>query len=154
MIEPIRISFVVGCSPDHAFDTWTKRATSWWPPEHTASHERGAEIVFEPRAGGRIFERTADGGELEWGQVVEWDRPRRLRYLWRIATEAENATDVEIAFTPMAEEGTRVDIEHGGWDRLGEFGRTWRDANVAGWTGVLPAYQIETLVSRQSLPGG
>ena len=154
MIEPIRFSFVVGCPPDHAFDTWTKRATSWWPVEHSASHERGAEIVFEPRTGGRIFERTADGGEIEWGEIVEWDRPRRLRYLWRIATETDNATDVEIAFTPVAEGGTRVDIEHGGWDRLGDFGREWREANVGGWTGVLPAYQNETRVSRQSLPGG
>lgn len=154
MIEPIRISFVVECPPDHAFDTWTQRATSWWPPEHTASHEAGAQIVFEPRPGGRIFERTADGNEIDWGQVVEWDRPRRLRYLWRIATDAKNATDVEIAFTPMPEEATRVDVEHGGWDRLGDLGPDWRDANVAGWTGVLPAYQMETRVSRQNLPGG
>ncbi len=154
MIEPIRISFVVECPPEHAFDTWTQRATSWWPPEHTASHEPGAHIVFEPHPGGRIFERTADGNEIEWGQVVEWDRPRRLRYLWRIATDAENATDVEIAFTPMPEEATRVDVEHGGWDRLGDLGPGWRDANVAGWTGVLPAYQMETRVSRQNLPGG
>ena len=154
MIDPIRISFVVGCTPDHAFDTWTARATAWWPPEHTASHEPGAQIVFEPLAGGRIFERTADGTEIEWGEVVEWDRPRRLRYLWRIATEARNATDVEIAFTEVGDGGTRVDIEHGGWDRLGDFGDTWRNANVAGWDGVLPAYQIETRVSRQSLPGG
>ena len=79
---------------------------------------------------------------------------RRLRYLWRIATDAENATDVEIDFTQVPEEGTRIDIEHAGWDRLGDFGRTWRDANVAGWTGVLPAYQSETRVSRQNLPGG
>lgn len=154
MIEPIRFSFVVGCSPDHAFDTWTRRPTSWWPREHTASHEPGAQIVFEPKPGGRIFERTADGTEIEWGEVVEWDRPRRLRYLWRIATEASNATDVEIAFTEERAGGTRVDIEHGGWDRLGDFGGEWRDANVGGWAGVLPAYQNETRVSRQSLPGG
>ena len=112
MIDPIRISFVVGCSAGHAFDTWTQRATSWWPPQHTASHEPGAEIVFEPMTGGRIFERTADGHEIEWGEVVEWDPPRRLRYLWRIATEARNATDVEIAFTEDHDGGTRVETGH------------------------------------------
>ena len=154
MIEPIRISFVVECPPDHAFDTWTERATSWWPPEHTVSHEPGALIVFEPKPGGRIFERTASGREIEWGQVVEWDPPRRLRYLWRIATEARYATDVGISFSKVSEGGTRVDIEHGGWDRLGELGQPWRDANRAGWDGVLPAYQNETRVSRQKRPGG
>ena len=58
MIEPLKLSFVVECEPDHAFATWTRKASSWWPPEHTVSHEAGAEIVFEPRVGGRIFERT------------------------------------------------------------------------------------------------
>ena len=154
MIEPIRISVVVDCSADHAFDTWTRRATSWWPPEHTASHEPGARIIFEPRAGGRIFERTASGREIEWGQIVEWQPPRRLRYLWRIATEGKNATDVDIAFSEERNGETRVDIEHGGWDRLGELGQPWRDANHAGWDGVLPAFQMETRVSRQNLPGG
>jgi len=154
LIEPIRISFAVECSAEHAFDTWTRKATSWWPPEHTVSHEPGTQIVFEPRPGGRIFERTADGNEIEWGQVVEWDRPRRLRYLWHIATDPANATDVEIAFHDLPGESTRIEIEHGAWDRLGLLGETWREANTAGWNGVLPAYQNATRVKRQSRPGG
>ena len=144
MIEPIRLAFVVACSPQHAFDTWTQRATAWWPPDHTVSHERGARIVFEPRRGGRIFEQTSDGHEIEWGEIVEWDRPRRLRYVWRIATGATNATDVEIAFHEMPDATTRVEIEHGGWARLGDIGRSWREANHAGWDGVLPAYREAT----------
>jgi uncharacterized protein YndB with AHSA1/START domain len=141
VIEPLRISFEVGCSPDHAFDTWTGRASAWWPPEHTVSHQPGAEIVFEPRAGGRIFERTRDGEEIEWGEVVEWDPPRRLRYLWHIATDPAHATDVEIVFLELADSTTRVEIEHGGWEKLGEIGHAWREANQAGWGGVLPSYE-------------
>ncbi len=140
MIEPLRIAFDVECSPDHAFATWTGRATAWWPSEHSVSHEPGAEIVFEPRRGGRIFERTSDGTEIEWGEIVEWEPPRRLRYLWHIATDPTNATDVEIVFHELPDATTRVEIEHGGWDRLGEIGRPWRDANQAGWDGVLPSY--------------
>ena len=140
MIEPLRLSFVVACEPRHAFATWTSRATSWWPPEHTMSHEAGSQIVFEPKAGGRIFERTPNGQELEWGEIVEWDPPRRLRYSWHIATDRAHATDVEIVFRELPGSSTRVEIEHGGWDRLGEVGRSWRDANHAGWDGVLPAY--------------
>jgi uncharacterized protein YndB with AHSA1/START domain len=147
MIEPLRLSFVVECPPDHAFDTWTRKASSWWPVEHTVSHEVGAEIVFEPREGGRIFERTPNGDEIEWGQVVEWDPPRRLRYLWHIATDAKNATDVEIVFRELPDSSTQIDIEHGGWDRLGDIGQTWRDANHAGWDGVLPSYRESSRVS-------
>ncbi len=140
MIEPLRIAFEVACSPDHAFETWTRKATSWWPPEHTVSHEPGARIVFEPRVGGRIFERTAAGHDIEWGEIVEWDPPQRLRYRWHIATDPKNATDVEIVFRRLGDSKTRVEVEHGGWDRLGEIGQGWRDANQAGWDGVLPAY--------------
>lgn len=141
MIEPLRISFEVECSPDHAFRTWTGRATAWWPPEHTVSHESGAEIVFEPRPGGRIFERTPEGREIEWGEITEWEPPRRLSYRWHIATDPTNATDVEIVFRELPDSTTRVEIEHGGWDNLGEIGRAWREANLAGWDGVLPSYQ-------------
>jgi len=148
LIEPLRIAFDIECSPDHAFATWTDRATAWWLPQHTVSHEPGAEIVFEPRQGGRIFERTRAGNEIDWGQIVEWDPPRRLRYLWHIATETANATDVEIVFHALSESTTRVEIEHGGWDRLGDIGRQWRDANQAGWDGVLPAYRRDS--SRRS----
>lgn len=144
MIEPLRITLEVDCSPEHAFTTWTRRATAWWPPEHTVSHEPGAEIVFEPRRGGRIFERTPAGDEIEWGQIVEWDPPRRLRYLWHIATEPGNATDVEIVFRELPDSTTQVEIEHGGWDRLGDTGQAWRDANRAGWDGVLPSYTSES----------
>lgn len=140
MIEPLRIAFDLDCSPDHAFATWTGRATAWWPPDHTVSHEPGAEIVFEPRQGGRIYERTRAGREIEWGEIVDWDPPRRLRYLWHIATEAANATDVEVVFRELPDATTRVEIEHGGWDRLSEIGQAWRDANMAGWDGVLPSY--------------
>jgi uncharacterized protein YndB with AHSA1/START domain len=147
MIEPLRLSFVVACRPEHAFATWTRKASSWWPIEHTASHESGTEIVFEPREGGRIFERTPSGDEIEWGQVVAWDPPRRLRYLWHIATEPRNATDVEIVFRELPDSSTQVEIEHSGWDGLGELGQAWRDANHAGWDGVLPWYTESCRVS-------
>jgi uncharacterized protein YndB with AHSA1/START domain len=140
MIEPLRMSFDVECPQDHAFATWTQKASSWWPVEHTVSHEVGTEIVFEPRVGGRIFERTPGGREIEWGEIVEWDPPRRLRYLWHIATDPADATDVEIVFSELPNSSTRVEIEHGGWQRLGEIGQAWREANHAGWDGVLPSY--------------
>jgi uncharacterized protein YndB with AHSA1/START domain len=140
MIEPLRLSFVVACPADHAFETWTAKASVWWPVEHTVSRMEGTEIVFEPRAGGRIFERTTGGDEIDWGEVTEWDPPRRLRYRWHIATDPVNATDVEIAFVEQPDASTRVEIEHGGWDRLGETGHSWRQANHGGWDGVMPSY--------------
>ena len=105
------------------------------------SGERGLEIVFEPRVGRRIFERTADGREFEWGEITAWEPPARLGYRWSIATTPEDATDVEIRFHRDGESATRVEIEHRGWDRLGARGPSWRDVNQGGWDGTLPAFQ-------------
>ncbi len=140
MIEPIRISFEVACPADHAFAVWTARTSSWWPAAHTVSGEKGLQVVFEGRPGGRIFERTTTGVEIEWGEVTVWEPPLRLGYLWHIATDSSDATEVEIHFVPQGDAATRVDIEHRGWERLGARGPGWRDANQAGWDGVLPDY--------------
>jgi uncharacterized protein YndB with AHSA1/START domain len=139
MIEPIRLAFVVSCSAEHAFATWTERAQMWWPPAHTVSHQPNAEIVFDPRVGGRIYERTPAGVEIDWGEIKVWEPPRRLVYLWHVATDRANATEVEIAFIEQGEQ-TRVEVEHRGWERLGDRGRTWRETNQGGWDGVLPDY--------------
>lgn len=143
MIEPLRMSFVVECPVDHAFDVWTAQTSRWWPVSHTVTAERGLQVVFQAGKGGRIFERTPTGVEVEWGQITVWDPPRRLGYLWHIRTDRADATEVEINFTDQGDATTRVDIEHRGWERLGARGPGWRDANQGGWNGVLPIYVAE-----------
>jgi uncharacterized protein YndB with AHSA1/START domain len=138
-IEPLRMAFEVRCSPEHAFSTWTERIGSWWPADHTASGERDLEIVLESRMGGRIYERTSDGVEHDWGEVVGWEPPHRLVYLWHLRRDRADATEVEVRFVARGE-ATRVEIEHRGWERLGDEGRTWRDRNMGGWSTLLPHF--------------
>jgi uncharacterized protein YndB with AHSA1/START domain len=139
VIEPLRFSVVVACSPARAFDLWTAETARWWPTTHTVTGARGLAVVFEPRVGGRIFERTPAGVEVDWGVVTAWEPPRRLAYSWHIRADRADATDVEITFVGEGG-GTRVDVEHRGWERLGARGSGWRDANRGGWEGVLPHY--------------
>lgn len=140
MIEPLRYSFEVKCPVEHAFDVWTARTSKWWPKGSTISQADGLEVVFEARNGGRIFERTPEGQEIEWGEITVWEPPRRLGYLWHIATDRARATEVEIRFSERRNETTRVEIEHRGWEKLGERGQGWRDTNRSGWEGTLPHY--------------
>jgi uncharacterized protein YndB with AHSA1/START domain len=141
MTEPLRLSFDVACDVAHAFSTWTERTSSWWPPSHTVAGELGLQVIFEPVAGGRIFERAADGREADWGRIVAWDPPRRLVYEWHLRQDRADATEVEIRFDEAPGGMTRVTIEHRGWDRLGERGPDRREANKRGWAGLLPHYQ-------------
>jgi len=144
VIEPIRIAFEVGCPPAHAFETWTARISTWWPADHTVSAEAGLTVVLEGRPGGRIFERTREGVEHEWGEVTVWEPPTRLAYLWHLRRDRADATEVEIRFIEHGETATLVEIEHRGWERLGADGASWRDRNHAGWATLLPHFVAAT----------
>jgi Activator of Hsp90 ATPase homolog 1-like protein len=144
VIEPIRIAFEVDCPVAHAFETWTAGVSTWWPADHTVSAEAGLTVVLEGRPGGRIFERTLDGVEHEWGEVTVWEPPSRLAYLWHLRRDRADATEVEIRFIARGDAATHVEIEHRGWERLGDEGRTWRDRNRGGWATLLPHFVAAT----------
>lgn len=141
MIEPLHVTVDLACSRDHAFRTWVERFGQWWPRGHTTSGDPDATVHLEPHAGGRIFERTGDGSEIDWGEIVEWDPPRGLSYLWHIRRDRSDATDVRLTFRDHGDGSCRLEIEHTGWERLGAEGQQWRDANQGGWAGLLPHYE-------------
>jgi activator of Hsp90 ATPase-like protein len=140
VIEPIRISFDVGCPVEHAFQTWTGGIGRWWPADHTVTGDNDLDVVLEGRPGGRIFERTATGVEHDWGEVTIWEPPTRLGYLWHLRRDRADATDVEIRFIDRGDATTRVEIEHRSWERMGADGQAWRDRNRGGWDTLLPHF--------------
>jgi hypothetical protein len=142
MIAPLKISFDVACSAEHAFSVWTTRISLWWPPDHTVSGEADL-VVLQGSVGGRIFERTADGVEHDWGEVTLWKPPTQLGYLWHLGADRSAATEVEVRFVAHGAT-TRIEIEHRGWERLGISGNEWRDRNRAGWDTLLPHFLAET----------
>jgi uncharacterized protein YndB with AHSA1/START domain len=139
MIEPLRLSWEVDCSPSVAFRLWTERTDLWWPAGHSDSREKGAAIVFEPRVEGRIYERGPSGVEKDWGTVLYWDPPHRLVYRWHLFSEPKDATEVEVHFRAKSDGTTTVSIEHRGWDAFDD-GAERRDNNEAGWRGLIPPY--------------
>ena len=144
MIEPITLAFEVACPADRAFHVWTADIDRWWPADHTVSGAADAAVVLEPRPGGRIFERTPDGIEHDWGEVTIWEPPTRFGYLWHLRRDRADATEVEIRFVAAGDRATRVEIEHRGWDVLGAEGQSWRDRNRAGWSTLLPSFVAAT----------
>lgn len=100
MTEPLRMSFDVDCPAEHAFTVWTAGIGTWWPADHTVSGEPGLTVVMQGGVGGRIYERTRDGVEHDWGEVTVWNPPTRLVYLWHLRRDRSDATEVEIRFRP------------------------------------------------------
>ncbi|HEY7431105.1 MAG TPA: SRPBCC domain-containing protein [Streptosporangiaceae bacterium] len=139
MSSPLRMSFEVACSPEHAFRVWSAGFGTWWPADHTVTG-KPEEVVLQSGVGGRIYERTADGAEHDWGEVTVWQPPTRLAYLWHLGRDRSGATEVEISFRAVDPATTRVEIEHRGWEQLGETGQEWRVRNQAGWQSLLPHF--------------
>jgi uncharacterized protein YndB with AHSA1/START domain len=137
-IEPLVVAFEVDVPPPKAFETWTTRCATWWPRSHTISGEPEA-VTFEPRAGGRIFEQAADGTEHQWGHILDWEPPSRLRYRWHLFFDPSEATEVEVTFRP-AGVGTAVRLEQRGWEALGEAGPGRRERTDQAWRMITEGY--------------
>lgn len=138
-MEPLVFEFDVACTIRHAFAVWTAETSRWWPADHTFSGERGLVVEFEPRVGGRIFERTTDRVEFDWGEIVVWEPPVRLVYVWHLGSDRSEATEVEITFASSGAE-TSVRIEHRGWERFGAGAEDRRANNQRGWGAVVPPF--------------
>jgi activator of Hsp90 ATPase-like protein len=140
MTPPLRLSFDVACSVEHAFAVWTSDIGTWWPRDHTVSGQP-EQVVLQGEVGGRIYERTREGVEHDWGEVTAWDPPGSLSYLWHLGRGRDAATEVEIQFVAQGDGMTRIAIEHRGWDRLGAEAAEWRDRNQFGWDSLIPHFR-------------
>jgi uncharacterized protein YndB with AHSA1/START domain len=135
----------VKAPPERAFRAFTATMGAWWPASHHIGEKEFTDIVLEPRAGGRWFERAADGTECEWGRVLAWEPPHRVLLAWHLGTdweyhpESESASEVEIRFVPEEAGTTRVDLVHRGIERHGPGSDALRDsvAGEGGWGGIL-----------------
>ena len=95
--------------------------------------------MFEQHQGGRVYERLADGTQHEWAEIVVWDPPHRFVLAWHV--NPERRTEVEVRFLP-AGTGTRVELEHRGWERLSEaVAADSRENYSVGWEFVLGRYE-------------
>jgi uncharacterized protein YndB with AHSA1/START domain len=138
VIEVVRKTVTVDCAVEEAFRVFTSDAISWWPMESHSIHQTVSEIVFEPREGGEVYEVSESGERGHWATVLEWDPPARLVLAWNILNAETEPTEVEVRFLPEGG-GTRVELEHRGWERIAE-GVEKRGNYDTGWDFVLGKY--------------
>jgi len=136
-IEPIVVTVLLGCPPERAFAYFTRDIAKWWPlAKYSVCGDRAADVAFEPRAGGRLFETDGEGNVHLWGLVSEWKPPGRLRFSWHPGHEEAMAQWIEVTFAPNPK-GTLVTLTHGGWEALGERAVATRATYAGGWLTVL-----------------
>ena len=127
----IRRQVVVQAPIERAFAVFTERFGDFKPREHNLLASPIAETVFEPRVGGNIVDRAEDGSECRWARILAFDPPDRVVFSWdispqwRIETDPEQTSEVEVRFVAEGPDRTRLELEHRHINRHGP-----------GWEGV------------------
>jgi len=116
---------VVDAPIERAFSVFTERFGDIKPPEHNLLGATIVETTFEPRVGGNIFDRAADGRECRWARILAYEPPTRVVFswdigpTWQLESDAANASEVEVRFVADGPTRTRVELEHRNIDRHG-----------------------------------
>jgi uncharacterized protein YndB with AHSA1/START domain len=147
-VEVVRRTITVAAPPDRAFRVFADQLGSWWPREYHIGAEDMADFIVEPRAGGRWYELGVDGAECNTGTVLAYEPPVRLVLAWHLDEnwqydpDPEHASEVEVRFTADEQGGTRVDLEHRGFQRHGIGGPAVRGSvdSPGGWDFCLARY--------------
>jgi uncharacterized protein YndB with AHSA1/START domain len=137
----VRAAIVVDAPIERAFRVFTGDFDRIKPREHNMLGVEIAETVFEPRAGGRIYDRGVDGSEYQWARVLSFEPPSRLVFSWdlnpqfQIETDLDKTSEVEVRFIAESDDRTRVELEHRNLDRHGPGWEGERDAvgSEGGW---------------------
>jgi uncharacterized protein YndB with AHSA1/START domain len=146
--SPVRTSILVEAPQERAFEVFTADMASWWPADKHVLEGELAGMVFEPRVGGRIYDRAVDGSECSWARVLAYEPPSRVVFSWdidlrwQIETDPERASEVEVRFIAETDTRTRVELEHRALDRHGDGWESMRDAvgSPNGWGDGLRAF--------------
>jgi uncharacterized protein YndB with AHSA1/START domain len=147
-VEPIRKSIVVNTGVERAFALFINQFDAIKPREHNLLSVPIAETVFEPRAGGHVYDVGIDGSRCEWSRVLAYEPPSRVVISWDIGPtwqlEADPAktSEVEVRFIAESDDRTRVELEHRHLDRHGAGWQAVADGvdGDAGWPLYLSRY--------------
>lgn len=139
--DAVTATVEVPVDPKTAFDIFTKEIDRWWQPGPINWNDaaRAIGMRFEPRVGGRLIEvyDEATGEGFECGRITVWEPGVRLVYVYADGGHDIDGTEVEVRFEPV-EGGTRVIVEHRGWDKIAAQIRDGkRQLKRSGWSHIL-----------------
>ena len=114
----VTVSTRVAADPAEAFARFTGEIGAWWAAGAVRGARWNGVLRFEPGPGGRLL-KSVGGHAFEIGRIALWEPPARFAFECREEADgAGPATEVEVRFAPVPGGGTRVTLEHRGFERL------------------------------------
>jgi len=147
----VRLDITVDVPVEHAFRVFTERFDEIKPRTHNLLAVPIERTVLEPRAGGTVYDLGVDGTRCTWARVLRYEPPHRLVISWdigphwQVETDPDRCSEVEIQFTAVAPERTRVELNHRHLDRHGDGWQSFISLGEGdGWPLYLERYRNAT----------
>jgi len=145
MLEPLVKTIDVPCDQATAFDVFINKMDSWWPlGKFTLSAMKGAPaegIRVDARPDGQIVELGAEGAETLWGTIKEYNPSDFVSMDFHIPApgheEVGERTLVEVRFTSLGDNSTRLELTQSNWEALGDMAEMVHGGYGQGWNMIL-----------------
>ena len=149
--EFARVTTTVEVDPADAFEVFTEEIEAWWKPGPRWRPGRGA-LRFDGGQGGRLVQVEGEA-ETTIGRILVWEPGERLVFEWRARNFApDEVTQVEVRFE-RAERGTRVVLEHRGWEAIAAKHPVRHGLSGAAFTDMIGLWWAELLTSYRGRAG-
>ncbi len=139
MLDPIIKTIEVPCSQEKAFGVFVNEMGSWWPLDKRSMsmmHSGGKpakSLRVDPQQGGKIVEIGHDDAEYHWGTIKTFDPNDSISMDFHMGLPPENASLVEVRFTALDDERTRVELTQSNWEAFGDMAEMMRGGYGSGW---------------------
>ncbi len=155
--DSVTVTTVVAVDPATAFEVFTDEIDAWWKtgPRYRVENKRKSSMRFTGGAGGRLLEEydAAGGDAFEHGRVLVWEPADRLVFqMGGRDFKPGQSTEVEVRFEPI-DEGTRVTVEHRGWDSLPKDSPIWHGLEGPAFISMMGVWWGDLLVALQTRAG-
>lgn len=141
MPDPIERTIEVPLGPEKAFRTFVEDLPAWWPLDRFTVSAMGGTpattVHLEPRVDGRIVEIGPDDREHVWGTILAFEPGEVVRMRFHVPHPQEQVGRrgvVEVRFTALADDRTRVTLTHDGWEAFGSDADMVRGGYDQAWT--------------------
>jgi len=141
MLEPIVKTIEVPCDQKKAFTVFLDEMGSWWPlDKFTTSMMKGAPaktIRVDVCEGGNIIEIGSDDSQTLWGTIKAYQPYEFFSMDFHIpgppAFEVGQFSHVEVKFTKISEQQTRVELTQTNLEVFGDMAEGVHGGYSFGW---------------------